>query len=198
MKRAFSLIEVLVALALLGLLSGSLAAFFSSLSSRSAWVGQRAERARAGDVAVERLAAALDGAVVGGAGDGAGVRGDGASVRVLTRASLGPGRSDLAAFTLALRDGALVAEWADATTVHAISTEAFAGVGALGVRYYDQGAWRDGFDSAQAGRLPAAVEVSLWFGEAAPAGEDDQEPGAPERRADRRRVLSLPDAEVRP
>lgn len=37
------------------------------------------------------------------------------------------------------------------------------GVGLVRFRYFDQGQWVTRFDSAQAGRLPAAIEVSVWF-----------------------------------
>src|SRR5699024_8856954 len=52
-------------------------------------------------------------------------------------------------------------------------------------RYFDGREWVEQFDSQSAGRLPAAVEVSLWF-----------EGPSEGRTPDRRRVITVPDGPV--
>ena len=189
-SRGFSLIEVLVALGLLGLLAGSLVAFFSSLSERDAWARERLAQAAVGDVAIDRLSSSLRSTMVGGVGESAGVRGDRTSVRVLSRAVLGgSGLSDLASLSLTSNQGELTVVWSDARGAELVREDLSRGVRAMRLRYFDGRAWREEFDSGEAGRLPAAVEVSLWFGAA--SGNDDELPAS---RADRVRVVGIPDA----
>lgn len=74
-----------------------------------------------------------------------------------------------------------------------------AGVTRVRFRYFDRGAWRDSFDSAALGRLPAALEVAVWLG-AAPAEVEDGEPSeaAALPAPDRVRVIVIPDAGAAP
>ena len=87
------------------------------------------------------------------------------------------------------------------------------------LRYLDERTWKSSFDSSAMGRLPAAIEVSIWFadgaeeepapggaiadeaevssdvaielaGESAGADGDDEDAGPPPSR---RRVMVVPD-----
>ena len=46
-----------------------------------------------------------------------------------------------------------------------------AGIDALQFRYHDGREWVSAFDARTQGRLPTAIEVSVWLAAAAPAGE---------------------------
>ena len=60
----------------------------------------------------------------------------------------------------------------------------------------------DGFDSLASGRLPQAIEISVWFAGREPVAverpefdEADDGSLAPARPADRRRFIAVPDAD---
>jgi hypothetical protein len=144
-------------------------------------VAMAAADAQAAGVIIERLEADLMGAVASGRG-GAGVVGDGSSLKVMSRCvtvPMGAGArlGDLAGseisfnrFTGVVRarrigpDGT-AAEWEDVSD-H---------VQRLRLRYFDGREWRAKFDSAAAAELPAAIEVALWFGEPLERAETEEE-----------------------
>jgi prepilin-type N-terminal cleavage/methylation domain-containing protein len=96
-SRAFTLIEVLVAIALLLALSGALSAMLFGLMERRDRVAIEASRQGAVDILFSEIDAALVGAFVEGP-QGAGIRGDESSLRVLSRGvrvAPGSGLSDV-------------------------------------------------------------------------------------------------------
>jgi len=82
------------------------------------------------------------------------------------------------------------------------------GVEQFRLRYYDRGNWSESFDAAAAGRLPSAVEVSLWWLEEEEGGTGtgrdvapeassiarDTAEEAPSRPADVQLVVAIPDS----
>ncbi len=220
-SRAFTLIEVLLALALLAGVTGAAMGLLSNLTRRQEHIRAHSERSLGGGLLIDRLERALATSYAqDGAGE-AGVKGDGRSIRVLHRGVIGhselPG-GDRRAFDL---------RWSE--TDRNISVT-FSGDGAEGaseiladrverlrLRYFSGARWRSSFDSVSAGELPSAVEIAIWFeragaendalhgGSLAPpggamddpfalAGEPDEDRALPTRRPDRVRVMVVPDA----
>lgn len=233
-RRAFTLAEVLIAIVLLAVLSASVFTLLQALGERRTRVLESTETARGASAAIEAVEDALLTCIAGGPRVGAGVRGDGESLRVLhRRAGLGiPGEptTDLVALDLRWdgRTGDLALTLGDPFDAAASASApspalAASGIRRVRIRYHDGTGWRDRFDSAAAGALPLAVDVSLWVGEVEradagptpadlagefgtlppPPGESfpefEQSP-APDPRdeplppPDRRRIIAIPDA----
>lgn len=175
MRRAFTLMEVLLAVALVLLLSGAVYGFLWNLLSDRDRLGDAAAEGVAANALIERLEADLLGSLAGVAGR-PGIRGTTSSIAILSRrVSFAGGSADGASGDL---HGAEIVFDAGAGVVRA---RAWAGLEpggtledvALGVqrlrfRYFDGRDWKAEFDSAEAGELPAAVEVAIWFGEPTP------------------------------
>lgn len=228
-RRATTLLELLVALALGTALLTAVFAFLADLLSTRERIRMGATRQASIAALFDRLDADLAMSIAADAGGGPGVKGDAAVLAILTRGVLADPTSgaaalrdlqrteyrfDRAARRLSARrsgaSGAPVGEWLE-------FDGAFKDVR---IRYHDGEAWLDGFDSATAGGLPMAVEISIWF--ESPTGEepvgdaradaaiddaarnegDDASSAAadsldgmpPSRPPDRRRVIAVPDA----
>lgn len=192
-RRAFSLIELLVAIALILSLLGALFAFSWDMLATRRQVLEVTARQRAASILIEHLEHDLVHCVAGDERSGAGIAGDGTSIRVLTRgvpawrvgtgagsgASAAFGDLEQSAFAFDAGAGLITAGRAAAGDT-AEATESLGGrVAKVRFRYHDGTAWRDTFDSLRAGALPSAVEVAIWFdpwpGEMAPADEDPDE-----------------------
>ncbi len=198
--RAFTLLETLLALALILVLCAAVFAFLLSLGERRKGIESAGERRHALLTVLSRMSADLAGAIAGDASLGAGVLGTGNSFRVLTRsvdldaAIRGAPESgaDLLACEYRFEDGAIVASrraiGADGVPEPRVE-RACDGVRLVRVRYYDGRSWSDAFDSAEAKRLPRAVEVRVWTGSAA-AGRDE-----PRGSPDESMVVAIPDAD---
>lgn len=207
-RRAFTLMEVILAIGILVALSGGLFGFMWNTLSRRDELVAGAARAQAAGAMLDRLEADIAGTIAGVEGLGAGVSGTPTSVRLLTRGVTIPvGEAER---PTALRDlqGAEYQFHAASRVVRARRWDATGsvgefepacpGVGRVRLRYYDGRRWRSSFDSLSAKALPVAIEVALWFGEAAPPmpeSGDVAEP-APEPEPDRVRVIIVPDGPV--
>ncbi|MEQ8770634.1 MAG: prepilin-type N-terminal cleavage/methylation domain-containing protein [Phycisphaerales bacterium] len=198
-RRAFTIIEVLAALALLAILVTLIVGSMNTMRVRADWVRDRAARHREVSIAIDRLATALTTTMVDAATVGVGVKGDASQIAVLSRTrSLDPAASgDIARFELRAD--------AEARTIRGAWAPVFGeagpgqhelGSGAITrFRYHDGDAWRGAFDSSQSGSLPVAVEISVWFQNAeADASEETSERQFPAREPDRRRVIAIADA----
>ena len=192
-RRGLTLLEVLIAIALVTLLLGSLFAFFWDMLSVRGHVVNETDRARAVSILVEAVERDLLTTVVGDGLVGAGVKGDEAGLTLLSRAV--PAR-------LAGRDAFLDLERSeyrfdrDRSEITARRSSAqgggtsappFALAGAVHrvrFRYHDGRRWGDTFDSIAREHLPAAVEIAVWF-----------DPGL-DRPPDRVRVIAVPDWEA--
>jgi prepilin-type N-terminal cleavage/methylation domain-containing protein len=179
MRRAFSLIEVLVAVALLAAVAGILYSFLSGLAASRARALKYARQQSAASVLIERVEADLSSCLVGDSATGAGVAGDEREIRILSRgvaaglAERGAGdprvlgdlqaseyRFNESGRVIEARKGAVSTDAAgDAEPFWPVSDELFR----VRFRYYDGAQWRESFDSLAAGRLPHAVEIAIWF-----------------------------------
>lgn len=120
--------------------------------------------------------------------------------------------------TLQMRRDALLASPEGRANFSTLATD----LGRVQFRYHDGARWRETFDAAADGGLPAAIEVSMWFDDPEPSvlgsgsgdvvggEEEDDEPGnfdefavameeGTESRSalpppDRLRILTIPDA----
>lgn len=84
-RRAFTLIEVMLALALVAVLSGAVFAFAWNLTDRRAALGRAALDIHASTILIESLERDLAGAIAGTRGLGPGIVGSGTRLRILTR-----------------------------------------------------------------------------------------------------------------
>jgi hypothetical protein len=162
-RRAFTLLEAIVAVAIGTAFLASLAVFVTNLGDARARLGALSARIDATDAVFTLCEQALATAVVGQAGD-SGVRGDAMRLRVRS-ATVG----------LDERDGGVLGGMRTAE----ISFDAAAGrlairrgsresrlevpVRAFRVRYLDEDGWLEEYDSAASGRFPVAIEVAIWF-----------------------------------
>lgn len=207
-RRGFTLIEVLLTLALVTMLTGGIFAFLWNLLERRDVLHRGVLQAQAAGAFVERLESDLLSGLAGDASAGAGVVGTATTLRLLTRgvwlpadAAEAAGAGDLQGTEYAFdwAKGELTGRrWVAGARVPAMEVIT-GGVAALRFRYFDGTEWRNSFDSASAGKLPVAVEVALWFG-ASGAGEapssaeaGESESPLPNREPDRLRVIVVPD-----
>jgi type II secretory pathway component PulJ len=202
----FTLFEILVSVGLFGLLVFAMSSFLGDARRVRTRVAADVER----NLAVAAIVGELSKAVATCVADdgGRGVRGTATSIEVAfagvpawkiatatPRAALGP--TDTLSLRLDDGDGRVeIGREGGAATRTAISFEA------MRFRFLDDGEWRDEFDSVASGRLPQAVEISIWFAGREPVAVErpefdaaDDGPLAPARPADRRRFIAVPDAD---
>jgi prepilin-type N-terminal cleavage/methylation domain-containing protein len=172
----FTLIEVLIAIALLLALMGTMYGFlFDMLTSRSRAL-EFARQDQAAAVLIKTLDADLMSCIAGDRVSGAGVSGDETRVRVLSRgvasslAQRGDDDADVFGdlqFTEFQFDRAAQSVQMERGPVGRVASasdaERFGGVYKLRFRYHDGRAWRRSFDSAAEKRLPAAIEIAVWL-----------------------------------
>ena len=192
-RRGLTLLEVLIAIALVTLLLGSLFAFFWDMLSIRRHVVAETDRARAVSILVESVERDLLTTVVGDELIGAGVKGDEAGLALLSRAVPArlAGRDafvdlERSAYRFDRERSEITAERSPVAGGGA-SAPPFALAGAVHhvrFRYHDGARWDDTFDSIARERLPAAVEIAVWF-----------DPGL-DRPPDRVRVIAIPDWEA--
>ncbi len=172
-RRAFTLLEVLVCVGMLVLLVAALGMFLEDLASTRMHAARATAQTRSADALFGAIESALQTAVVDGGGMGAGVQGGGSRLRVLSsRTDAGAGSvRQLARSAFAPLSATEVEQSGGTLTVRrgGASSALPAGVRVLSVRFLGAEGWSDQFDSLEAGALPRAVEVSLWFGAAAGA-----------------------------
>ncbi len=192
-RRGLTLLEVLIAIALVTLLLGSLFAFFWDMLSVRGHVVAETDRARAVSILVESVERDLLTTVVGDGLVGAGVQGDEAGLTLLSRAVPArlAGRDafvDLERSEYRFdRDRSEITARRSAVAGGGTSARPFALAGAIHhvrFRYHDGRRWGDTFDSIAREHLPAAVEIAVWF-----------DPGL-DRPPDRVRVIAIPDWEA--
>jgi len=172
-RRGLTLFETLVVLGLLAALATAIFSFLFNLLNDRERLWSEARRGSE----VSRFLDMLEGdllCVTASASDGqAGVKGDGASLELLTRrvwiagaASGGAGvLADLESVEFRFDEAAASLAVARAPdSGEAIESRLIDGVAQLRFRYFDGSTWSDTFDSDSAQGLPSAVSVALWFG----------------------------------
>ncbi|MEM1423402.1 MAG: hypothetical protein AAGH64_05295 [Planctomycetota bacterium] len=162
-RRAFTVIETLVAIGLLLMLSAALSAFLFDVQSTRERLSNMGDDRLAGTLIIDAIEEAARFAVVASGGR-SGLTGDRSSLVIV---------SELVALDTATPDAAAIAspvtrslEWDERTGVLTLDDEPLsASVARLVMRYHDDDAWRDSYDAMEEGRLPAAIDVAMWFGE---------------------------------
>jgi len=211
-RNAFTLMEVLLAVALAAGLAGAVMSFVWNLLDRRAALVEHGRLARGASLVMDRIERDLMGAMVAARGGEAGVRGTETQLRVLSRGvwlggEAGEAPADLQGSEIwwDAAPGRIVGRrWAGAAARGEEETVC-EGVRRLRLRYLRGREWVETFDSVEAGMLPAAVEVAIWFGSPDGAagvgglGEGEREAmsgtvGADLPEPDRVRVIAVPDA----
>lgn len=170
MRRAFSLIEVLVAVALVAGLAMAMSGFIWGVRMRRDSIATDAARLQGIASLFAHIEADVLTCVAGEAGQ-AGIQGGPDSLRLLTRGvglvwgGQGPDVGDMQGAEYMFKgDRVSGTRWRGASREGDLGDDTIIeGLGLVRFRFFDQGQWVTRFDSAQAGRLPAAIEISVWF-----------------------------------
>lgn len=177
-RRGLTLLEMIVAIALVAALFGALFTFLFDLLSARVRVLDHDGRQLAAATLIEAVEADLATCIAGDPAHGAGIRGDETSLAILTRGTAAAladrGAGDPAVFgdlqrceyrfdAGSGRLSAARAAAAESATDPAPAEDLGGSVHKLRFRYHDGQRWVDSFDALEAGRLPVAVEVSIWF-----------------------------------
>ncbi len=186
-RRGFTLIEVLVGIAIGGALLAALGVFTLNLTDTRARLAEMTARVDSAEVVFSALDRAIATAIVEDASLGAGVSGNESALRVVRSAvGLGGEREALFAETgvveVRLAPGAQRIEIVRDGRTAALP----APVRAMRIRYLGERGWSDAFDSGEAGGFPAGIEVSIWFGEEEGELESGFEDSTPAARDDAR------------
>lgn len=176
-RRAFSLLEMLVAIALLAVLLGAVYAFTWNLFDRETRTLDEAAKSEASTTLFDRLEADLMSAVAS-TGDGPGLVGGTERISIAHNGVL-PGSpiapyADLQTTTMSFdaRTRRVTVTRTESSGSEADGDEAIpVPVRALRFRYHDGRGWSDRFTSTRG--LPAAVELAIWFGEERDEAEGD-------------------------
>jgi len=176
-RHGFTLLEVLIAIAMIGALLGSMFAFMHELlQSRSRALDYTARQLAAATL-IDRVESDLIACVVGDATLGAGIDGDASRLAILSRgvAAHLAGRGidggvlgDLQQAQYRFQDASRLIEVRRGTPGEGLDamTDDFVAIGPafkVRFRYHDGDRWSDTFDSLAKNRLPAAVEVAVWY-----------------------------------
>jgi type II secretory pathway pseudopilin PulG len=171
-RRSFSLFEVLIAIALLITLLSTMFGVLFQVSDTRTRVIERSMQLEATTILMERLEFAMMTCQLEGPSGEAGVVGDATSLAVIASgtvidlADADAWASDRQRYAFAfdpstkqlLMSRTVLPSMSIAPNVPIDST-----FGDVRFRYHDGTAWRETFNSLQAGRLPKAIEVAVWF-----------------------------------
>lgn len=186
-RKAFTLIETIIAVALLMLLSAGVLAFVNDLRSQRELLADLGADLEAGSVLLERIDRDLTLSIAYDAErEASGIVGDARSLTIVAR-RIWPDPSNP---TRGLRGTARSTYRFDPETnqltVDIDGNESVLSdrVEVIRFRYNDSGdpgVWRDAFDAAADGGLPVAIEVAVWFlppgqGEAGSDAQSDDQP----------------------
>ena len=170
-RCGFSLVEVLLALALIVVIAGSVLGLASTLLTRRDQIQNAGVRERGVSILVEQIERDVLGASVVVAAVGGGIVGTESSLTIRTHATSLNG-SDVVESKYRF-DSSMVGEGEDQQPGCILATRGLgareeilaSGVARVRFRYHDGVAWVDRFDSAATGVLPWAIEVSVWLGD---------------------------------
>ncbi|MCZ6835448.1 MAG: hypothetical protein O7G85_06710 [Planctomycetota bacterium] len=173
-RRSFTLLEVLIAIALTLALLGTMFGFLINLLEARAQVIEISGRQRAANVLIERLERDLMACLGGDSTMGAGVEGETDRLSVLSRGLLINEQDASGSFADVQRSeyqfdesrATLQARRYDASSSDDRESE-FETIGEnifkVRFRYYDGRAWSESFNSLDAKQLPVAIEMAFWF-----------------------------------
>lgn len=190
-RRAFTLVEVLIAIALIIALVGSMFAFLRDTLATRERIDAHAARRRSATTLFDRLERDLVTVLGHDPKLGAGVRGDDRSLQLLVRSvparladsvperALGAIETVEYRFSRAGRSLALRRAAPDAGEPSRLYT-LDGDVQYARFRYYDGAQWTDAFTSSAQQGLPLAVEVAVWYDWAPPPDEDETDEVEPE------------------
>lgn len=174
-RRAFSLIEVMLAIGIVMVLAGVVYAFLFNLMDSRRRVVQYGDRSRVGVGMIEAIERDLMTTLAGDSRFGPGLKGSATSLTLLSRSVTLPIETDAQTVLGDLQGvrfewersfGQLRASrWDVLSGERAMSEVISDEVEYLQFRYFDGRTWRGSFDSSAAGRLPVAIEVAVWFGD---------------------------------
>lgn len=166
-----TLLEVMLALALLVVLSAGVMGFFFQITARRDQLVRLASQQRDISLLFDRVESSLLAAVAVSPDGSAGIKGGATSLTITTRGvapALGEeaGLADACTTTFAFSESA--AECSQTVTgaggaSGSVSERVLRLVERMRFRYSDGKKWSSTFDSIEAGGLPVAVEVSVWF-----------------------------------
>jgi prepilin-type N-terminal cleavage/methylation domain-containing protein len=188
--RGFTLLEMLIALGLIVALFGSMVFFLLDLLAMRTRTRRAVEQQFAATTLIDRIEADLMSCITADAQGGAGVHGDAHSITILSRnvpvqlAAAVRAGSAMVMADLTECVSSFDPSGGEVTIARRVVGDQsgsaddgpFALEGELGevrFRYHDGRAWRDSFDSLAANRLPAAVEVAIWFHRPQPLALED-------------------------
>lgn len=194
-SRAFTLLEVMLALSLSLLLAWSIMAIVTNLSDRRDRVVRLASTQEQAGTLFDLLERDLLCCVAARPDGAAGLFGSSSSITITSRwAQVRPagspdGGTPSSTYRFDAATGRILLRREPAGEPEETAVEH---VERFALRYYDGQTWHTDFNSAGSGRLPAAVEVALWF--LPTSTQAAVEPsGAPERLPDRVRQIPIPD-----
>lgn len=174
-RRAFSLLEVMLAIGIVLVLSGVVYSFLFDLMDSRERVVRYGEHSRVGVGMIETIERDLMTTLAGGTRFGSGLRGSATSLTLLSRGVTLPLENDSQTVLGDMqgvrfewersRRELRAGRWDVLSGETAMSEVIGEQIEYVQFRYYDGRQWRGSFDSGSAGRLPVAIEVAVWFGE---------------------------------
>lgn len=177
-RRAFTLIEVMLALAIMLALAGTVYTFLFDLIDSRDRIMSESDRSRMGIGALEQLERDIMTTIAGSTKLGTGIRGTPTSIELLSRGVTLPIEID-SQTVLGDMQGVSLSWDGQYGTLSASRWDVLAGartapevisdkVAYLQLRYYDGSQWRGSFTSSS--ELPVAIEIAIWFGKVEYAG----------------------------
>jgi len=206
--RAFTLVEVLIALALIAGLSLAVMSFARDIRVQQRSMIRLSSQLEQTTDVIELLERSIATCTADGGDAGAGIQGTAQSLRILSRAvQLRPRgcMSDLLATDLRFDAGGkriLARQWAPGYETDGESEDVATSIEHVQFRYHHDGQWRESFDAFAAGGLPRAIEVAIWYqplitpspAVTPPEELGEEEQAAPRRAPDRLRIIAIHDS----
>ncbi len=208
-RRGFTLVETLIAVGLLSAVLMTTAWYVQQVVASRQRLAYRVEQSVICTAMFKRLDEDLATTLVGSSQMGPGIKGSIESIEILSRRlplasqAGSPASAKLvdlnrSGIRIAASTGTVEMMLGPAGVPPAWSTLG-RGIRQLRFRYLDGRRWMESFDSLETGRLPRAIEVSIWFEreqaqDSAPEGRADATVKVDDASPDRRQIISIPDS----
>ncbi len=168
-NKAFTLLEVMLTIVVLGFLMGGLFSFLWNLEARRDELQRLSNTSRAVSFMFDTLERDIFTCVASAAGH-SGVQGDATSLNIYWRGltPIDPGQqttfSDLGTTSISFTQSSRTLSFTRHDPVSTSSPQQItSGFERIRIRYYDGNTWQSSFDSQAAGSLPSAIEIAIWF-----------------------------------